>query len=302
MTSLDKKGYLLSIEHWIGNLGNHIIQLSGALNVAEKTQSRLTVPEHPLFRKRVFDFTDKRNNNCYEPVAGRFFFQYDCFQHPIRFDRDRRTVFQNYVYPLLANKSRGEWFRDLLRPTQQDVVNPETLVINMRSGRDIFRTEPPPQNDYMQPPLSFYKHVIESHGYDDCLIVTEADRQNPCIDALMKWNSSIRLRTHTTVIGDARTLLSAKHLVTCHSTFSWCLALMSRNLTTLYQPGRCQIRGVDDIDIHTYEFSGYISPGEWTASPDQLDRMLSHSTNDIRVTHRPIGGDENQEPELSSLW
>jgi hypothetical protein len=301
MTALDNKGYLLSIEHWVGNLGNHIIQLSGALNVAEKTQSKLTVPKHPLFRRQVFDFTSTRNDNCRERVAGRFFYQADCFQHPIRYDRDRKSVFQKHIYPLLWHKRRWETMRDLVMAKEEE-VRADTLVINMRSGRDIFREEPPPQNDYMQPPLSFYKHVIESHGYDDCLIVTEADRQNPCIDALMKWNNRIRLRAHTTVIGDARTLLRAEHLITCHSTFSWCLALMSKNLKTLYQPSTCQIRGVDDIDVRTYEFTRYIQPGEWTARPDQLGLMLSHSTDDIRVTHRPVGSDQNREPELSSLW
>jgi hypothetical protein len=302
MKTLDKEGYRISLAHWIGNLGNHIIQLSGALNVAEKTHSRLTIPKHPLFKRQIFDFRKKENKNCDEPVSGRFFYQLDCFQYPIRYDRDRRDVFQKHIYPLLADRNRWGRVAALVRRANEEEVRPTTLVINMRSGRDIFRVEPPPQSDYMQPPLSFYKHVIESHGFEDCLIVTEADRRNPCIEALMRWNRTIRIRTHTDVLGDARTLLSATNLVSCHSTFSWCLALMSRNLRTLYQPGSCQIRGINDVDIHTYEFAQYILPGEWTASADQLQLMLSHSMNDIHVTHRPIGSDENGEPELSTLW
>jgi hypothetical protein len=303
MTALDKKGYLISIEHWVGNLGNHLIQLSGALNVAKNTQSKLTIPKHELLGRRMFDFTSAANNNCLEPVVGRFFYQSDCFQYPIRYDHDRRRLFQDYLYDLLLVRTLQERFRDLLNRNSKEQVGPDTLVINMRSGSDIFRTEPPPQTDYMQPPLSFYKHVITSYGYQDCLIVTEAARKNPCIEGLLSWNPNIRIKTHTTVKDDLRTLLAARHLVMCHSTFSWCLALMSKNLQTLYQPATFQIRGVDDLSIYTYTFEDFIKPGEWKCSPEQLDEMLNHSIDNIKVSHKPrttVG--ETSEPEPSNFW
>jgi hypothetical protein len=37
MINLDKKGYRISIGDWVGNLGNHLIQMSGALDVAKIT-------------------------------------------------------------------------------------------------------------------------------------------------------------------------------------------------------------------------------------------------------------------------
>jgi hypothetical protein len=287
MMRLEKKGYRIVIENWVGNLGNHLIQVSSALNVAEKTESRLTIPKHPLLKRRVFDFTNRANENCAEPIVGRFFYQADCFQFPIIFDSERREIFRKYVYDLLVGRTVRERVAELVSPRQNEAVNSDTLVINMRSGRDIFRSEPPPQNDYMQPPLSFYKHVIEAHRYRDCLIVTEADRKNPCIDALMSWNRSIRIKTHTTVSDDVRTILSATSLVMCHSTFSWCLALMSKNLKNLYQPSTFQIVSVDDLSIDTYQFNGFVKPGEWTATEDQLALMVNHSTKDVHVTHCP---------------
>jgi hypothetical protein len=303
MINLDKKGYRISIGDWVGNLGNHLIQMSGGLNVAKNTQSKLTIPEHRLLRRRTFDFTDVTNDNCFEPLVGRFFYQSDCFQYPIIYDRERKRIFQDHLYKLLLRRSVREHFHDLLTRKPDDLVDPDTLVINMRSGGDIFRTDPPPQNDYMQPPLSFYKHIIESHNYHDCLIVTEADRKNPCIEALMSWNRNIRIKTHTSVRDDLRTILGATHLVMCHSTFSWCLALMSKNLRNLYQPHSFQVRGVGDLSIDTYVFENYIKPGEWKCSPEQLDKMVNHSVDDIRVVHKPYTGNcEHGEAEPSSCW
>jgi hypothetical protein len=299
---LEKKGYQLRISGWLGNLGNHIIQLSGAINVADHTQSRLTVPSHPLLKRAVYDFTDSRNQNCLEPISGLFFTQADCFQFPIRYDADRRRLFQKYILELVSSISLRERIDELLHPRPSERVEPGTLVINVRSGKDIFRTEPPPQSDYMQPPLSFYKTVIESHGYEDCLIVTEAARRNPCIAALLDWNPRIRIKTHTTVGADARTILSASHLVMCHSTFSWCLALMSKNLRVLHQPASFQVRGVKDFAVHTYAFDNYIKPGEWRAAPEQTALMLDHPIEDVSVVEEGLANGRNSEPIASHLW
>lgn len=303
MTNLDKKGYRISIEHWVGNLGNHIIQISGAINVAINTQSTLTTPDHWLLGRLDLDFTDPANHDCMEKVTGRFFYQSDCFQFPIVYDRDRRKLFQDHLHALLLRRNLRQYLHDLIHRQPDEAVNPDTLVINMRSGKDIFRSEPPPQNDYMQPPLSFYKHIIETNDYRDCLIVTEADRKNPCIEALISWNPKIRLKTHTSVQNDLRTLLGASHLVTCHSTFSWCMALMSTNLQKLYQSHSFQIRGVGDFSIDTYFFDNYLKPGEWKCSPEQLAAMLDHSADNIQVVHQPrASGTDDGKLDLSHFW
>lgn len=303
MTSLEKKGYRVAIDDWVGNLGNHLIQISGGINVAMNTQSTLTTPDHWLLGRLTFDFTDSANSNCMETVSGRFFYQPDCFQFPIVYDRDRRKIFQDHLLPRLGRRNLRQRLHDALHRKGHDTVRADTLVVNMRSGKDIFRSEPPPQNDYMQPPLSFYKHIIETNGYADCLIVTEPDRKNPCIDELLAWKPGIRLKTHRSVQDDLQTLLAATHLVTCHSSFSWCMALMSTNLQKLYQSHSFQIRGVGDFSIDTYFFEHYIKPGEWKCSPEQLSAMLHHSADDIRVVHKPRTGSTFEgELELSHFW
>lgn len=292
---LDKKGYRISIESWIGKLGNHMVQLSGALSVARGSQSRLIIPEHPLLRRRTFDFTRPENENCNEQISGRFFFRSDCYQYPIEYDADRRKIFQDYLFDQLKKPSLRARLNRLIKSRREPAPNRNTLVINIRSGSEIFRTDPPPLSDYMQPPLSFYKHIIQSNKYDDCLIVTEPARKNPCIDALLSWDPKIRLKRHESVQDDVLTILNATDLVMCHSTFSWCLALMSRNLRRLYLPASFPIRSVDDFAIDTYSFDNYIEPGEWTCSDAQLALMVSHSIEDVSVVKTPMGGGAKRE-------
>jgi len=303
MTTLENTGYRIEIAGWVGNLGNHLIQVSGAINVARHTASKVIVPRHPLIRLRELDFTNSSNINCNETIVGRFFFQSDCFQWPVRYDVDRRKLFRDYVLDDISKRTLRESIADIARLRKDDRVGSDTLVINIRSGLDIFRLGNPAQADYMQPPLSFYKRVIESHGYDDCLIVTQADRLNPCVEALLEWRKDIRIKTHRSVRDDLRTLLSARHLVMCHSSFSWCFALMSRNLRVLHQPETFRILGVPDLSIYTYHFKDYIRPGEWTYSEAQREAMLDHAVTDISVTHdsAAVPG-EHRPPVLSAFW
>ncbi len=298
MSSLEKKGYRLSISGWVGRLGNHLIQLSCALNVAQQSKSLLIVPSHEILSRREYDFRDSSGHDCNEPIDGTFFTQQECFQFPIRFDADRRRILQTFVLPQLERRT---WLQRVQRYLSRDTdraVEEGTLVINMRSGRDIFRNSPPPQSDYMQPPLSFYQRVIESNGYDRCIIVTEPDRANPVIAGLLSWHSGIQVKTHKGVLDDMATVLNARHLVLAHSSFTWCLALMSRELRVLHQPHTCRVLGIKDFVVNTYELVNFIKPGEWRASPGQLAQMLNHPIEDVIR----LNVDNSSETILSACW
>ncbi len=297
---LTKTGYVLKISGWMGRLGNHLIQLSCAINVAEKSKSLLIVPQHGILRKKTYDFRIRGGDNCNEEISGPFFLQSDCFQYPIRFDQERRHVFLEHIRDQMIHRSLAGRLRDKFFPEPDTELDDDTLVINMRSGTDIFRSSPPPQNDYMQPPLSFYKYIIETHEYRKCLIVSEPERANPVIPALLSWagHREIRIKTHKSVQNDVATVLNARHLIAAHSTFTWCLALMSKNIQVYHQPYTCRIRGISDFDVHTYEFSNYIKPGEWTASDEQLELMVKHPIADVRLQVQS----ESIEPVLSACW
>jgi len=287
MKAPDEKGYRIRLTDWVGRLGNHLVQLSSAIWVAKHTESLLQIPKHEVVHKREFDFRNSSNSNCGKTIESRFLFSSECFQFPIEYDSDRRTVLQEYLYKYLKKETFGSQLRGWLGGARGIAPNEDTLVINMRSGRDIFRQNPPPQPDYMQPPLSFYQEIILSNNYDKCLIVTEGDRANPVIPALLAWNSGIEVKEHTTVQSDIATLLGANHLVLAHSSFSWVLAQMSKNLKVLHQWHHFPVSGIDELDINTYRVSNYIKPGTWTASEDQLALMINHSRTEVERVERP---------------
>ena len=287
MNQWEGKGYQLEISQWVGRLGNHIIQLSNALHVAQKTRSILRVPPHDMFRSRVFDLRSSLDGECNETLKSPFFWPHECFNFPIRHDAVRRQLLQDYLAPEF---DRASFLQRVRKAVSGPEVDRNTLLINIRSGTDIFRSDPPPQSDYMQPPLSFYKKIIQLHDYKRCVIVTEADQKNPVIPALLAWNPNISLHQHQDVIGDIRLVLSARHLVLAHSTFSWCLALISRNLRVLHQPGTFPVQGIPEVEIHTYESQHYIEPGTWVGSNAQMDLMISHST-DLIVHKEEMPGD-----------
>jgi len=292
MKTLPGSGYRIEIDSWIGRLGNQLMQITAGINLARQTQSVLKFPKHSLIKQNHFDFRQPRSRATGPMVRGNFFMQQDCYQFPIKQDSVRRKICQDFLYEHVAKR---QWTTAFLRWFQKNQceVDDETLVINMRSGKDIFRENPPEDcRHYLQPPLSFYKYIIESHGYKKCVIVTEGDRRNPVIPALLSWNRDIELLPHVSVQDDIATILNAKHLVTAHSSFSWCLALMSKNLRVLHQPFTCQIRGISDYEINTYDFSDYFAAGEWCSTANQLAYMISHPLEKVSREDKPFDPNE----------
>lgn len=264
------------ISAWIGRLGNHLIQLSNAIHTAQHYSARLEVPKHELLGSMKFDFSGGQPKTA-DPLVSTFFWPHECFGVPIRHDAIRGDILRRFALPIFEKRMRAPFYRIFAR----NDVTEDTLLINMRSGADIFTPVPPPQSDYMQPPLSFYQSIIESGNYTKCIIVTEKDQRNPVIRALIERNPKIVLNEHRSVLDDIRLVLSANHLVLAHSTFTWCLALMSRNLRVLHQPASILIKGVPWIKITTWKMDDYIKPGEWTASQEQMLLMVNHSIGKV---------------------
>ena len=76
------------------------------------------------------------------------------------------------------------------------------LTAHIRSG-DIFGENPHPQ--YGQPPLAFYKQVVESGTWHSVRIVAE-DRANPCVTALQRWCRERNIPTHLHKAGLTETI------------------------------------------------------------------------------------------------
>lgn len=148
--------------------------------------------------------------------------------------RTRRRVMIKYVKPLLVPLARAD-----VRSHGSDA---DELVIHVRSG-DAWRKEKTPWGtplvEYRMPPCAFYDKIIETGNkggaFQHVRVVTQADRENPCVDLIRKRHPTRSVRVQTmSREEDAAAIMNARHLVTSQSYFSWILAEMNERLETLF--------------------------------------------------------------------
>jgi hypothetical protein len=289
------------IEKWFGNNCNNIVQLCHAIYLAEKTHSYLVVRPHDrgLLATHDFDFTE--GAQIQGEISDTFFWlnKKNVGAKTIGWDV-RKRILQKYVRPMLPGK--------LFSSTSRD-----GLVIHIRSG-DVFRRKSAIKvfrgapsyllglkrllngthrvnGSFVQPPLVFYKHVIESKPWSQICIVAE-DKANPVIDELLQSDYKIEFQ-QASLEEDITTLLAAKNLVVGYGTFGLTWALLSGCLESLYCPvlpervfGELYPGDIHDLDVHTFEFRDYIPLGQWKASTVQKKMMLTYQFDSIVASLR----------------
>jgi len=247
-------------------LGNSLVQLSNAINVAREKKTKLILPRRSdknssaetfRFLENVPDF-DFGDNHVGRHVS-KFYFDTQTFGYTLTNEK-RRSILQEYVLPHIPfNK----------------VNLPETLVIHIRSG-DIFN-EWIHQN-YVQPPLNYYKKIIEEVQPRRVVVVTQKDKSNPCINELIKWDNNITVQCGT-LEEDVNTIMSAEKLVIGFGTWGWLLSLMSTNINSLWCPRICtdildSNFSKNPFNIKRYDFENYIKIGDWECSEEQKNIMI----------------------------
>jgi hypothetical protein len=143
----------------------------------------------------------------------------------------------------------------------------------MRGG-DILQKSLPPHPDYVQPPLSFYKRVIEDCPVTRIIILTE-EMPNPCAKIIASMYPNCTIQT-SKLINDVTTFLKATHVCfNSTGTFGTILAFMSPNIKMAYVA--CYtgpFNGPADMNVKSYVFPDYIQPGQWRATDEQIKQML----------------------------
>ena len=201
-----------------------------------------------------FDFT--KGDGCSETLESKVFFHTESFDY-LMLNRGRREILKNYILPHI-------------KCVDGENVNDNTLVIHIRSG-DIFGGWT--HKNYVQPPLSFYKKIINESEYSDILIVTQPDKKNPCIGGLLSWNSNIKIQCGT-LREDVSAILKAKNLVIGFGTFGWMLSMLSDRIDNLYCPTVCtdlfdSFYHVPPFNIKRHDFKEYIKMGDWKNTESQ---------------------------------
>jgi hypothetical protein len=222
------------------------------------------------------------------------------------FHRDTSyEIFHTYIKPIYIHSKIH---------CQAQPDSDSTLYIHIRSG-DIF-SKPKPHKLYVQPPLSYYDHIITKMKPEHIILVSE-DRLNPCINALLtkytdksqfivhhndapnldfRYGSGVDksaphgtgMITHVCNPGDPKNDISvlcrAKYIIFGMGTFSFPIMCMSGNLAKVWFPKYDNDVqgpiGLPHLETTCIPLPGYMKPGEWANTPSQRKLMLEYELPD----------------------
>lgn len=240
------------IKGWCGRLGNNIIQLINAIQLAVTKNYNVIVPRHKYFSKTYICLNKQIGIN-----SKRISHPNNYFDSPNIPDVD-----QNRVLQIL---------RGCFTIKGVKALDAEDLVIHIRSG-DIFDKDPHP--GYIMPPLSYYVDIIRANTFKNIYLLAE-DRKNPCINALLELYPSIQFELQP-LEKDIRLILGAVNVVASYGTMIDSLLLFSDNIKRVYRPSYyLRIINQEHINYITIDLNNYkklLSP--WKNTREQREIML----------------------------
>lgn len=244
---------MCTITQWFGRFGNNVLQLAKAIQICENEGIDIIIfPKHELFNSQSIKIEIKNPSN--KKIADTFFYTKFTLEP---YEIKERCM--KYIKPIL----------------KVSVSVPDTcdvdLIAHLRSG-DIFGNSPHPA--YIQPPLSYYRNVI---NYRPVTIIYE-DSKNPCVEELKKLNNVTSY--HSTLENDLKMLLSCKEIIAGFGTFCLSVYFLSEKLKVLHLPKEfydtCPIGNWGSVTVHVHDFPGYIKSGEWKNTKEQRDIILNY--------------------------
>ena len=271
------------IDHWSGQFGNNIQQTANAIMLAEYTKTSFEQNlDHEIIGKFKISFGDNEKDKI---NSGRFFFWQQCYNsnenrfeggNEIGLDRDyiyanMRRICKDYIAPNL-NINVSESFDD------------DTIVIHLRSS-DLYHKIFEPPTNYIPNPLIFYLNLIDS--FNNVIIVTQPDRNNPLISELEKIDK-IKIQ-HLSNSEDISTFMRSKHVgLSGVGTFAMASALCSSNVTDIYTTDLLLTENLNhsifydtDVEVHEMELNNYIKiypheGGGWYNTEEQRKFIVNY--------------------------
>lgn len=231
----------VQIKTWIGRLGNNIIQLSNAIEIAEAHGATVVFPSSgrffqafetknspagsPHWRQIFVKQLDKKAN-CTAP-PGKFYPYFDygigeCFT-----TNERHRVMQTYLKPLLKQSHAMTMDEDLTK------VDPKELVIHLRCG-DIFKPNIR-HGQTQQPPCAAYDKVIHREGFSKVRVIVNKKSDNPCLRTLKERHPNVTVNVQSlSEVEDWTTLKNARNIFVAYSTFSSTAYTFSEEVKNLF--------------------------------------------------------------------
>jgi hypothetical protein len=118
---------------------------------------------------------------------------------------------------------------ELMKNLPKVETDPKDLYIHIRSG-DIYKH---PHSSYSQPPLCFYKSIIDNIKFRKIYIITE-NNKSPIIEKLIEEYPQINLN-YSSVMHDISALINAYNMVGSVSSFAQVCLILNENIENYYE-------------------------------------------------------------------
>lgn len=255
----------ISIRKWYGRFGNNIMQVKNALHIAIHCKYHsVHFPEHSFLENRciiVYPGADRKKILIDE--SGFEFFDRKTIKN---IDKEIFSQNQEKVRELLINNFNFRE-KDIIETSEKE------LIIHIRGG-DIFQKKT--NKNYIMPPFSYYKNIIDNGNYTRIHILSE-DKKNPTIGKILEnyKNSSFRKKS---LIEDMGYILGATNLVESFGTFTPMLIILSRRLKNLYKPSyQGHYMELKDVNVNKIDLEDYRKKQfPWETSPKNIEIMLNY--------------------------
>uniref|UniRef100_A0AB39J946 Glycosyltransferase n=1 Tax=Florenciella sp. virus SA2 TaxID=3240092 RepID=A0AB39J946_9VIRU len=252
---------MLIINTWIGRTGNNILQLVRAIHYAILNNHDIIIFKNNYLLNSNAITIKLQNKNELQMIDSFFSLKKYNIIDPEPYLM--KEYFQKYIKPIFKIKL----------DENNTIIDDKIVYIHFRGG-DIFSNNP--HKAYVQPPLSYYKNII--NNYDNTVLVCE-DKKNPCINELLKQENTQYISN--TIEKDLSILSNVSNLVIGFGTFGFLLYLMNLKLKNLYIPDFFvdelpKGSWGNDLKIHIIELPDYIKVGDWKNNTEQRKLMLEY--------------------------
>jgi hypothetical protein len=196
-----------------GRFGNNIIQIIRCIS------ENFSKYHHDNIDIRLL----KKKNVIFKNFPDYFLFDFSVnneeitsfFWNDIHVDKNtEKLIVDNYIKPYINYSIKSNY----------GINFEKDLIIHIRSG-DIFNNDFP-LHQYIQPPYSFYKNIIEKENFENIYIFSENYNINPVIQKLLENYKNIKFLSNDLDI-DFTLMINSEYFVTSNSCLSKVIILLS---------------------------------------------------------------------------
>lgn len=211
--------YLTGKQHF----GNFLISLNNAISICEIEGCKKIFIQYNNFIYINHTILNQKYQMSIEPG----YYGKDYINQTIKMP----IYFFFYYYKYIKPKIRLNLIKqELLKNLPKIKVNPQDLYIYIRSG-DIFSR--PRNNSYSQPPLCFYKKILNNFNFRKVFIISE-NKKNPIIDIILKKYSYVIYKKNP-INFDISYIINSYNIVSATSSFLISIIKLNDNLKRLYE-------------------------------------------------------------------